>query len=418
MTEAKPFTISKGLVWQAWLRVKANKGAAGVDGQSLADYERNLGGNLYKLWNRMSSGSYFPPPVLRADIKKKDGGTRPLGVPTIADRVAQTVVKMIVEPIVEPVFHENSYGYRPNRSAHQALAVARKRCWQREWVIDLDIKGFFDNLDHKLMMQAVEHHIKEPWVLLYIKRWLQAPVEDREGKRVERPAGIGTPQGGVISPLLANLFMHYAFDHWLERHIQNVWFERYADDALIHCCSKQEAESVLEAVRGRLLDCGLTLHPVKTKLVYCKAKGRPEKHEHMSFDFLSYTFRARLVRSRYGNYFVGFLPAMSRASAQHVRDTIRELAIPTKRSGYSLPEIAKLINPYVQGWINYFGKFYPSELKKVLYYVEETLVRWAMGKYKKLRGHKVRAVRYLGRIAQRVPTLMAHWRIGLLPAVG
>ena len=220
MTEAKPFTISKGLVWQAWLRVKANKGAAGVDNQSLTDFENNLGGNLYKLWNRMSSGSYFPPPVMRADIKKKDGGTRPLGVPTVADRVAQTVVKLIVEPLVEPVFHENSYGYRPNRSAHQALAIARKRCWQRDWVIDLDIKGFFDNLDHKLMMQAVEHHIKEPWVLLYIKRWLQAPVQDREGKEIERPAGIGTPQGGVISPLLANLFMHYAFDHWLERNIR------------------------------------------------------------------------------------------------------------------------------------------------------------------------------------------------------
>ena len=418
MTKAKPFTISKGLVWQAWLRVKANKGAAGVDGQSLTDFENNLGGNLYKLWNRMSSGSYFPPPVRRVDIKKKDGGTRPLGVPTVADRVAQTVVKLIIEPLVEPVFHENSYGYRPNRSAHQALTVARKRCWQRDWVIDLDIKGFFDNLDHKLMMQAVEHHIKESWVLLYIERWLQAPVEDREGKEIERPAGIGTPQGGVISPLLANLFMHYAFDHWLERNIQNVWFERYADDALIHCRSKQEAESVLEAVRCRLFDCGLTLHPVKTKLVYCKDAGRPEKHEHTSFDFLSYTFRARIVRCRYGNYFASFVPAISRASAQHIRDTIRELAIPTKRSGYSLPELAKLINPYVQGWINYFGKFYPSELKKVLYYVEATLVRWAMGKYKKLRGHKVRAARCLGRIAHRVPTLMAHWRIGMLPAVG
>ena len=418
MTEAKPFTISKGLVWQAWLRVKANKGAAGVDNQSLTDFENNLGGNLYKLWNRMSSGSYFPPPVMRADIKKKDGGTRPLGVPTVADRVAQTVVKLIVEPLVEPVFHENSYGYRPNRSAHQALAIARKRCWQRDWVIDLDIKGFFDNLDHKLMMQAVEHHIKEPWVLLYIKRWLQAPVQDREGKEIERPAGIGTPQGGVISPLLANLFMHYAFDHWLERNIRNVWFERYADDALIHCSSKQEAEFVLEAVRGRLFDCGLTLHPVKTKLVYCKDGNRQEKHEHTSFDFLSYTFRARIVRSRYGNYFASFTPAISRASAQHIRDTIKELAIPTKRSGYSLPQLAKLINPYVQGWINYFGKFTPSAMKKVLYYVEETLVRWAMGKYKKLRGHKVRAARWLGRIAHRVPMLMAHWRIGMLPAVG
>lgn len=415
MTEAKPFTISKGLVWQAWLRVKANKGAAGADGQSLTDYERNLGGNLYKLWNRMSSGSYFPPPVMRVDIKKKDGGTRPLGIPTVADRIAQTVVKLIVEPLVEPVFHENSYGYRPNRSAHDALAVARKRCWRRDWVIDLDIKGFFDNLDHDLMMRAVEHHIKEPWVLLYIKRWLQAPVES-EGEQVERTKG--TPQGGVISPLLANLFMHYAFDHWLERNIQNVWFERFADDALVHCHTKQEAESVLEIIRQRLSDCGLILHPVKTKLIYCKDADRQGQHEHTSFDFLSYTFRPRMTRSRYGRYFVSFLPAISKASAQHIRDTIRELAIPTKRSRYSLPEIAKLINPYVRGWINYFGKFYPSEMKKALSYVEATLVRWAMGKYKKLRGHKVRAARCLGRIAHRVPMLMAHWRIGMLPAVG
>ena len=403
MTDAKPFTISKRLVWQAWQKVKANKGAAGIDGQSLADFEANLSGNLYKLWNRMSSGSYFPPPVMRVDIDKKDGGTRPLGVPTVADRIAQTVVRMIIEPLVKPVFHENSYGYRPNRSAHQALEVARKRCWRRNRVIDLDIKGFFDNLDHDLMMRAVRHHLKEAWVLLYIKRWLEAPVDDGK-EQVKRTRG--TPQGGVISPLLANLFMHYAFDHWLERNIRHVWFERYADDAVIHCCTRQEAESVLEKVRARLRDCGLTLHPVKTKLVYCKDADRPEQHEHTSFDFLSYTFRPRMARSRNGKYFVSFLPAISKASAQHIRDTIRELKIPTKRSLYSLGELAKLINPIVQGWINYYGKFYLSELKKVLNYVESTLVRWAMGKYKKLRGRKWRASRCLGRVAKRAPLLI------------
>ena len=415
MTEAKPFTISKRLVWQAWQKVKANKGAAGIDGQSLADFEVNLGGNLYKLWNRMSSGSYFPPPVMRVDIDKKDGGTRPLGVPTVADRIAQTVVKMIIEPLVEPIFHENSYGYRPHRSAHQALAVARKRCWRRNWVIDLDIKGFFDSLDHDLMMKAVKHHIQEPWVLLYIKRWLQAPADDGK-ERVTRTKG--TPQGGVISPLLANLFMHYAFDHWLERHIPNVWFERYADDAVIHCCTRHEAESILERVRNRLKDCGLTLHPVKTKLVYCKDDYRPEKHENTSFDFLSYTFRPRMARSKYGKFFVSFLPAISKVSAQHIRDSIRELAIPTKRSLYSLEELAKLINPMVRGWINYYGKFYPSELKKVLNYVEATLIRWAMGKYKKLRGRKWRASRCLGRVAKKAPMLMAHWQFGCVSAVG
>ncbi len=415
MTEAKPFTISKRLVWQAWLRVKANKGAAGIDGQSLSDFEIHLGGNLYKLWNRMSSGSYFPPPVMRVDIAKKGGGTRPLGVPTVADRIAQTVVKLIIEPVMERTFHENSYGYRPNRSAHDALALARKRCWRRDWVIDLDIKGFFDNLDHKLIMRAVEHHIKEPWILLYIKRWLEAPAEG-EHERIERTKG--TPQGGVISPLLANLFMHYAFDHWLEQNIRHVWFERYADDALIHCRSKQEAESILEAVRSRLLDCGLTLHPEKTKLVYCMDEDRPEKHENTSFDFLGYTFRPRMVRNRYGKFFVSFLPAISKASAQHIRDRIRELAIPTKRSLYSLEELAKLINPFVQGWINYFGKFYPSAMRRVLSYVEATLVRWAMGKCKKLRGRKKRAASCLGRIAKRAPWLMTHWRAGCVSAVG
>lgn len=415
MTDAKPFTISKRLVWQAWQKVKANRGVAGIDGQSLTDFEVNLGGNLYKLWNRMSSGSYFPPPVMRVDIDKKDGGTRPLGVPTVADRIAQTVVKMIIEPLVEPVFHENSYGYRPNRNAHQALAVAQKRCWSRNWVIDLDIKGFFDNLDHELMMKAVRHHIREPWVLLYIKRWLEAPVGDgREKVTRER----GTPQGGVISPLLANLFMHYAFDHWLERNIPGVWFERYADDALIHCRTRSEAESILELVRERLKDCGLTLHPVKTRLIYCKDDNRQERHENTSFDFLSYTFRPRMTRNWKGKHFVGFLPAISKASAQHIRDKIKELAIPTKRSLYTLEEVAKLINPLVQGWINYYGKFYPSELKKVLNYVEATLVRWAMKKYAKLRGRWRRASRCLGRVAQRLPRLMAHWRIGCVSAVG
>lgn len=415
MTEAKPFTISKELVYQAWQSVKANKGAAGIDGQSLADFETNLGRNLYKIWNRMSSGCYFPPPVMRVAIEKKDGGTRLLGVPTVADRVAQTVVKLIVEPLVEPVFHENSYGYRPNRSAHQALALARKRCWRRDWVIDLDIKGFFDNLDHKLIMRAVEHHIREPWVLLYIKRWLQAPVENESQ---ECPRVKGTPQGGVISPLLANLFMHYAFDYWLERNVRNVWFERFADDAVIHCHSKQEAEFTLEAVRRRLLDCGLTLHPEKTKLVYCKDEDRTEKHENTSFEFLGYTFRTRLARNRYGKFFPNFLPAMSKASAQRIKDKIKALEIPTKRSLYSLEELAKLINPRVQGWINYFGRFYPSEVRKVLTYVESTLVRWAMGKYKKLRGRKKRAAQCLGRIAQKAPWLMAHWRAGCVSPVG
>lgn len=417
MTETKPFTISKQLVYQAWLRVRANKGSAGLDNQSVADFEINLGKNLYKLWNRMSSGSYFPPPVMRVDIQKKDGGTRPLGVPTVADRVAQTVVKMIVEPVVEPVFHENSYGYRPNRSAHQALTVARKRCWQRDWVIDLDIKGFFDTLDHQLIMRAVEHHIKDRWVLLYIKRWLEAPVVDG-GKIVEKEERKGSPQGGVISPLLANLFMHYAFDHWLTRNVRDVWFERYADDALIHCRTKEEAEFVLEAVRDRLLECGLTLHPTKTKLVYCKDDKRQEEHGIIAFDFLSYTFRPRLTRNRYGKFFVGFLPAVSKAAMQDFRNKIKSLKIPTKKRGSSLMGIAREVNPQVRGWIDYFGRFFRSTAKNVLFYLEDTLIRWAMGKYKKLRGCKTRAAQWLSGIANRAPMLMVHWRMRQESPVG
>ncbi|OED41260.1 hypothetical protein ACH42_14410 [Endozoicomonas sp. (ex Bugula neritina AB1)] len=319
---------------------------------------------------------------------------------------------------MEPFSHENSYGYRPNRSAYQALAVARKRCWYRDWVIDLDIKGFFDNLDHELIMRAVEHHIKEPWVLLYIKRWLEAPVVLKDGEVAEREEGKGSPQGGVISPLLANLFMHYAFDHWLTRNIEHVWFERYADDALIHCRTKEEAEFVLESIRDRLLECGLTLHPIKTKLVYCKDDKRQGTHGNIVFDFLSYTFRFRLTRNRCGRFFVGYLPAVSNAAMQDFRNQIRGLAIPTKKRGCNLLEIAREMNPMVRGWIDYFGKFCHSIAGKALYYVEDTLIRWAMGKYKKLRGRKTGAGRWLESVAKRVPTLMVHWRIRWRPAVG
>ena len=268
MSEAKPYDISKQLVWEAYQRVKANRGAAGVDGVSLAAFEKDLKGNLYKVWNRMSSGSYHPPPVRLVEIPKDNGGTRPLGIPTIADRVAQTVVKMVLEPLVEPRFHPDSYGYRPGRSALDAVGMARKRCWEIDWVIDLDIKGFFDSIPHDLVERAVAHHTDLAWVRLFIGRWLRAPVECPDGTLVERTKG--TPQGGVVSPLLANLFLHYAFDRWMDRNYPGVRFERYADDAIVHCRSKEEARSVLEAIRGRFTECGLELHPEKTRIVYCK----------------------------------------------------------------------------------------------------------------------------------------------------
>jgi len=416
MSQAKSQPISKQLVWQAYKKVKANKGAAGIDNESLLLFESNLSANLYKLWNRMSSGSYFPPAVLKVEIPKKDGGVRVLGIPTVADRIAQMVVKMQLDPQLEPMFHNDSYGYRPRRSAHDALATARKRCWRRDWVIDLDIKGFFDNLDHELMMKAVCHHTEDQWVRMYVKRWLEAPMETASGERTARKQG--TPQGGVISPVLANLFMHYAFDHWLERVYPTIQFVRYADDALIHCRSLDEAEKLLEALKARLAECKLELHPVKTKIVYCKDDDRRKEYENMSFDFLGYTFRPRRAKNRYGKYFVSFLPAISKSSAQHIRDVIKGWRIPSKRNNQSLEQIANLINPTVRGWINYYGKFYRSEAIKAIRYVERVLLKWVCRKFKRFRKRERKATYWMGRIARREPRLMVHWQIGLKPAIG
>jgi RNA-directed DNA polymerase len=416
MPQTKSQPVSKRLVWEAYKRVKANKGAAGLDGQSLVDYEQELSKNLYKLWNRMASGSYMPPAVKQVEIPKKDGGKRALGIPTVSDRIAQMVVKLMLEPQLEPVFHNDSYGYRPKRSAHDALAVARKRCWRRDWVIDLDIKGFFDNLDHQLMMKAVGFHTDKKWVQLYVERWLTAPIVKVNGEQESRFRG--TPQGGVISPLLANLFMHYAFDNWLARNHPHIQFERYADDALVHCRSRQEAEVLLGELRVRLAECGLELHPVKTKIVYCKDDDRRGTHEHISFDFLGYGFRPRRAKNRYGKYFVSFLPAISKASAQSIRDKVRSWEIPSKRNNQTLEQIAELISPTVRGWIHYYGKFYRSEAIKAIRYLERVLMKWACRKFKKLARHRRKAIHWMGRVARRESRLMAHWQIGLVPAIG
>jgi RNA-directed DNA polymerase len=297
LSKAKPFSISKRVVFEAYKRVKANKGAAGVDEESIEEFERDLKGNLYKIWNRMSSGSYFPPPVRAVDISKKDGGQRRLGVPTVSDRIAQTVTKMYFEPEVEPYFHTDSYGYRPGRSAIEAVGVARKRCWHYAWVLDLDIKGFFDNIDHALMMRAVRKHTKCKWLLLYIHRWLKAPVQLEDGSLVIR--GKGSPQGSVISPLLANLFLHYAFDEWMKRSYDAIPFERYADDIIVHCISEKQARFIKAMIEKRLLGCKLELHPKKTKLVYCKDDQRRGNYPEQKFDFLGYTFRPRLAKTRF-----------------------------------------------------------------------------------------------------------------------
>ena len=417
MTEAKPFAIPKQVVWEAYKKVKANRGAAGVDGQSLEAFEADLKNNLYKIWNRMSSGSYFPPPVRLVEIPKgTTGATRPLGIPTVSDRIAQMVVKMQLEPSVEPYFHPDSYGYRPGKSALEAVGVTRRRCWRQDWVIDLDIKSFFDNLDHDLVMRAVRHHTTCPWILLYVERWLSAPVQRADGSQEVRTKG--SPQGSVISPLLANLFLHYAFDAWMERNYPHIQFERFADDGVIHAKSFAQAKHVLEAARKRLAECGLELHPEKTKIVYCQDSDRPAQHDHIKFDFLGYTFRPRRARNRWGKMFVSFLPAVSRKAANAIRATIRSWRLGATRNNQSLEQIARFVNPYVRGWVNYYGRFYRSALTPVLRCLERALVHWARRKYKRLRHRQRRATYWLGRIARRDPSLFVIWQMGIRPAAG
>jgi RNA-directed DNA polymerase len=416
MTQGKSYEISKWVVWEAYKRVKANRGAAGVDRQSLEDFEKDLKNNLYKIWNRMSSGSYFPPPVRLVEIPKGQGGTRPLGIPTVADRIAQMVAKIYLEPLVEPHFHPDSYGYRPGKSALDAVGTARKRCWRQDWAIDLDIKGFFDNLDHELLLRAVRQHTDLPWVILYIQRWLVAPVEHPDGRLEARTKG--SPQGSVISPLLANLFLHYAFDAWMQRTYPHIQFERYADDVVIHAATKAQAEFLLEAVRKRLEQCNLQMHPEKTKIVYCQDSDRRGTHDHIQFDFLGYTFRPRRAKNRWGKFFVSFLPGISNKAAKRIRATVRDWRLGATRNNQSLEDIAGFVNPHVRGWVNYYGRYYRSALYPVLRHLERALVYWVRRKFKRFARRQRNATHWLGRVARREPRLFYSWQIGIKPATG
>jgi RNA-directed DNA polymerase len=409
----KSFVISKEVVWEAYKRVRANQGATGVDGESIEELEVDLKDNLYKLWNRMSSGSYFPPPVREVEIPKPGGrGSRTLGVPTVADRIAQTVVKMYLEPGVEPVFHKDSYGYRPGRSALEAVGICRERCWRADWVIDLDIESFFDGLDHELILRAVSRHTDQKWILLYVERWLKAPLQRENGTLVERDRG--TPQGSSISPLLANLFLHYAFDAWMQRELPHIRFERYCDDVIAHCVSERQARYVRDRIARRLAACGLRLNPAKTRIVYCKDADRNGSYEHERFDFLGFTFRPRLSKSRFGKHFVNFSPAVSDDAVKAMGRELRSWRL-HNRSDKTLTDLARMFNPIVRGWINYYGRFYKSRLYLILRRINEYLVRWARRKYKRLRRHDRRARRFLVSVARRQPDLFAHWRFGLRP---
>jgi RNA-directed DNA polymerase len=411
--EGKPFQIPKQLVWEAYRRVRANKGAAGVDGQSLAEFESDLRNNLYKIWNRMSSGTYFPPPVMAVEIPKAAGGTRVLGVPTVADRVAQTVAAMALEARTESIFHADSYGYRRRRGALDAVAACRQRCWKKDWVIDIDVQDFFDSVPWDLMVKAVEANITtgQTWVLLYVRRWLAAPLQLPDGALARRDRG--TPQGSAISPVLANLFMHYAFDLFLDRNFPGVQFERYADDAIAHCASEQQARVVLAALTSRMAEVGLRLHPTRTKIVYCKDGRRRGSHEHTSFTFLGYTFRPRGARRADGTMFVGFQPAVSPEALKKMSRRVRRWRIHT-RTRHDLAELAALINPVVAGWMNYYGRFYRSRMSPLLQRINTYLMRWAGKKYRRLRPFKRFRAWWTG-LLDREPRLFAHWAWASMP---
>jgi len=415
MDETKPYKISKDIVHEAFQRVKENKGAAGVDDVNITAFESDLTNNLYKIWNRMSSGSYFPPPVKAIEIPKKSGGTRILGIPTVLDRVAQMVTKIYLEPQLEPIFHPDSYGYRPGKSAADALAATRKRCWRYNWLLEFDIKGLFDNINHDLLMEQVSMHTDKPWIILYIQRWLKAPSQMPDGTVKDRTKG--TPQGGVVSPLLANLFLHYAFDQWMSSHHGYNPFARYSDDAVIHCRSKKDADRLRIKLEKRLSEFGLELHPTKTRIVYCKDDYRQEDYPEIKFDFLGYTFRPRRSKSKYGKYFIAFTPAVSNTAKKAMKQEIHSWRIHQKPDK-TLEDLSHMFDSILRGWVNYYGLFHKSEMYCVLKHMNLALIRWAQSKYKKLARRKRRANDWLGKIARMNANLFIHWQMGIFSWAG
>ena len=412
MSRSKPFGITKRQVWNAYLEVKSNDGAAGVDGQTIEGFEQNLEDNLYCLWNRMVSGCYFPPPVKAVSIPKKSGGQRILGIPTVSDRIAQTVVKQSLEPVLEPVFDTDSYGYRPGRSAHDAVAITRQRCWRYDWVVEFDIRGLFDNIDHNLLMKALRHHCNEAWILLYVQRWVESPLQQPDSRLESRHKG--TPQGGVVSPLLANLFLHYAFDAWVRRELPAVPFCRYADDGLLHCRSIRQAELVLRRITQRFRDCGLEIHPDKSGIVYCKDDTRRGEYPRTSFDFLGFTFRPRRCVDKSGRVHPNFLPGISNHAKKEMNRQLRSWHIQLKNDK-SLSDLSKMFNPVLRGWFAYYGRFYPAALRQFWRNVNAYLVRWVRRKWKRFAGHKRRAKRYLSQLAIKNPDLFMPWQLGVFP---
>lgn len=406
---SKPFFIDKRQVYEAYLEVRSKEGAGGIDGVTIEQFEKDLKGNLYKIWNRMSSGAYFPPPVRAVTIPKKNGGQRILGVPTVADRVAQTVVKQMIEPNLDKIFLADSYGYRPAKSALDAVGVTRERCWKYDWVLEFDIKGLFDNIEHSLLMRAVRKHVTCPWALLYIERWLTAPMLREDGTLIERTRG--TPQGGVVSPVLANLFLHYTFDLWMARTFPHLRWCRYADDGLVHCRTEKEAQAVWAALNSRMAECHLELHPIKTKIVYCRDGRRKGKFENVTFDFLGYGFRPRSVKGPASQkMFCGYTPAVSKPALNAMRSKIRSMKL-RRRTEVTLDDIARELNPITRGWIAYYGRYTRSALYPLARYIDQTLAVWIKRKYKRFHRRLGQAREFLAKIARESPRLFVHWQL-------
>jgi RNA-directed DNA polymerase len=407
--ETKSLPITREMVWNAWGKVKSNKGSAGVDQVSLEEYQQDLLNNLYKLWNRLSSGSYFPPSVREVKIPKQAGGHRKLGIPTVSDRIAQEVIKSYLEPRLEKEFHKQSYGYRPLKSAHQAIAAVRENVRHYAWVIDMDIKSFFDEVDHELLLKALDRHVNENWIKLYVIRWLEAPVKGEDGQLTTRQRK-GTPQGGVISPLLSNLFLHYALDKWLEHHYPHISFVRYADDIIVHCSSEEEAKQMMQSLQYRLHTCHLRLNTEKTKIVYCQDYRREKKQYSKKFDFLGFRFQPRSARSNTGGMFLGFDCAISPTSEKRITQQWKSLKI-HKWCSQNLQDIAIKMNPVLHGILHYYGKIKKWALERLARRFNFRLAKWALNKYKRFRNSYKRAYEWLREVRMYYPNLFYHWTL-------
>lgn len=411
LQNGKTVPVTQAMVQEAYRCVKKKAQRVYKNSERSEKRKKSLKDDLYILWNRLASGSYYPPPVREVSIPKARGkGERKLGIAPLTDKVGQMVIKQLIEPRFEELFTPSSYGYRPGRSAREALGEVRKNCWKYDWVVDLDIKGFFDEIDHELLMRAVSKSVKEKWIQMYIQRWLEAPIEDTEGKKRNRE-GKGTPQGGILSPLLANIYLHYSLDKWLSNNHPTIKFVRYADDIVIHCKSEAEAEELLRAVRKRLSECKLRVNEEKTKIVYCKDGKRKERYGVCKFDFLGYSFQPRRIYHPTYKVNVGFLPAISQQSISKILHKIRETK-ELRKTEVNLARIASVLNEQLRGWIKYYSYYRGYQLKKVFRGLDERLKKWLQKKYKGLKGSARRAMQMLKNIYKSMPYLFEHWRQG------